>query len=425
MRYSFILVQLLFVFFTGYSQGDTNLRTLEKRADSLYNEGDYIHAINHYLTVAHQTDFSAKKSYLYYNIGCCFSLQGKYDSAFYYLKKAIENGYDDKSHMLVDKDLVKMHNLSGWKPLINRVKSTKSLNADPVKVHFHTEDIHHFWAAYDRAIHDTADFKPIFKQMYFDVASQGLKEYLGARGSSIEDFLATIRSKPKYYSAIRKNTFQADKLKPSYTAIFKQLKALYTPAVFPDIYFLMGAFSTGGTATHAGLLINMDQTAKDATIPLDELSPKNKSGLDEIANLPLAVAHELIHYQQDNMNMNDTTVLGRSIIEGMADFLAELTGPRPDSLPHYKWANGNEKKVWKKFKEEMYTGNFRWWILTSENATENNPAMQGYWVGYQICKAYYQKAPDKQKAIYDMLHTQDYKRFLAQSGWSEKMQSGY
>jgi hypothetical protein len=425
MRYLLISISVLFLFVNALAQTNTNLRTLEKKGDSLYLKRNYLQAINNYKNVADQTDFSSKKAAIFYNMGCCFSLHGDDDSAFNYLAKAVENGYDNKDWMIVDKDLLKLHNLPRWKPLVNSVKSTKTLNSDPLRASFHTDDIHHFWAAYDKALEDTAHFRSIFKQMYFDVASRGLKEYLGAKVSSIDSYLASIKSMPKYYSAIRGNTLYADNLKPTYIAIFQHFKTLYQPAVFPDVYFLMGGFNAGGTATHAGLLIAMDQTAKDATIPLDELNSKNKSGLDDIANLPLAVAHELIHYQQDGMKMSDTTVLGNCIIEGMADFFAELSGHSPGNLYHYKWAEGKEKEIWKKFKKEMYTGKFRPWIYLNENTTDDNPPMQGYWVGCQICKAYYEKAADKKKAVYDMLHLQDYKQFLAKSGWEKKLERSY
>ena len=107
----------------------------------------------------------------------------------------------------------------------------------------------------------------------------------------------------------------------------------------------------------------------------------------------------------------------------MADFLAELLGQSTESLPNYVWAKGKEKTIWKKFTQEMLTAKYIKWINVNEESNVDNPPMQGYWVGYQICKAYYEKAPDKHKAVYDMLHIQDYKRFLKESGWEEKIEN--
>jgi hypothetical protein len=56
------------------------------------------------------------------------------------------------------------------------------------------------------------------------------------------------------------------------------------------------------------------------------------------------------------------------------------------------------------------------WIANSDQETADKPADLGYWVGYQICKAYYDKSPDKRKAISNMLNIKDYKEFYAKSG---------
>lgn len=69
----------------------------------------------------------------------------------------------------------------------------------------------------------------------------------------------------------------------------------------------------------------------------------------------------------------------------------------------------------------MYLNRYSNWIANSKQSGPDNPPDQGYWVGYQICKAYYEKAKDKKQAIDDMLHLQDYRKFLAESGWEQKV----
>jgi hypothetical protein len=39
----------------------------------------------------------------------------------------------------------------------------------------------------------------------------------------------------------------------------------------------------------------------------------------------------------------------------------------------------------------------------------------------QICKAYDEQSKDRKRAIYEMLHIQDYKNFLAKSKWEDKV----
>ena len=61
------------------------------------------------------------------------------------------------------------------------------------------------------------------------------------------------------------------------------------------------------------------------------------------------------------------------------------------------------------------------WIANGSQETPEHPADLGYWIGYQICKSYYDEMPDKKQAVYDMLHITDYKDFLAKSKYAEKI----
>jgi len=56
------------------------------------------------------------------------------------------------------------------------------------------------------------------------------------------------------------------------------------------------------------------------------------------------------------------------------------------------------------------------WIANSSQETADKPADLGYWVGYQISKAYYDNSADKGKAINDMLNIKNYREFYDKSG---------
>lgn len=77
-------------------------------------------------------------------------------------------------------------------------------------------------------------------------------------------------------------------------AAFRRLKAIYPAAVFPDVYFAIGRFNSGGTASKHGLLIGAEMY-RDASA------------------LPAIVSHELIHFQQDYANR---TPLEHAFLEG-------------------------------------------------------------------------------------------------------------
>ncbi len=49
--------------------------------------------------------------------------------------------------------------------------------------------------------------------------------------------------------------------------------------------------------------------------------------------------------------------------------------------------------------------------------TPEKPGDLGYWVGYRIAKAYYDKAPNKRVALRTLLDLKDPVAILTESGW--------
>jgi hypothetical protein len=405
----------------AHSQQQRSVPRMGVLADSLYKAKQYAPATTYYSAVAQQSDFPAKKVNAYYNMACCLSLQKKTDSALLVLNQAIAAGYNNKSHLLVDTDFDVLHQLPGWTAAVNRVKESKKvINTDPAKAGFITADIHHFWEAYDKALKDTAHFKQIMRKLYFDRASRGMNDYMDLKVGSIEEFVSHIRSAPVFYSAIRKNTLKIDTFKPAFQTSYKKFKSIYDDAHFPDVYFVIGAFTSGGTVSNAGLLLGVNQSAADSRTPVSELSARMQMRLNQVDGLPDVVAHELIHYQQDGMKQ-DTTTLSYVIREGMADFMGELISGRNASAKLATWATGKEKRIWTKFTTDMYQNRYDNWIANSKQSGPDNPPDQGYWIGYQICRAYYNQAANKKQAIFDMLHIRDYQSFLKTSRWESKV----
>ena len=206
-----------------------------------------------------------------------------------------------------------------------------------------------------------------------------------------------------------------DEQKPQMTQSFVKLKQLYPEASFPDIYFVIGSFTSGGTSTNNGLIIGLDQAVRTPDIPLTELTLWQRNNFSDLKNLPTLIAHELIHFNQNGM-ADDTTLLHAVLIEGVADFIGEIISGRIANERLHTWAKGKEKRIWASFETEMYLRRERNWIANSNQETADKPADLGYWVGYQICKAYYDSSPDKKKAIYEMLNIKNYKEFYDKSG---------
>jgi Predicted Zn-dependent protease (DUF2268) len=393
----------------------------QKTADSLYKAKNYKAAAENYKLAASNADFKRIKKGNDYNAACSYALDGNKEAAVAMLKTAIASGYDDKKNLLADTDLEILRKDSLlWKQLISLIKDPLPANTNPAKAVFYTEDIKHFWAAYEKAILDTANMQAIFKKEYFGKASAGMDDYMALKVKTINAFVKHIKERPKFYAALKNNTLKVDDYKKDFYNSFKNLKNWYPKAMFPDVYFVIGAFTSGGTVSAKGLLLGTNQMAKTPDIPVDELSLWEKNNFTNLAGIKNTVAHELIHFQQDSLKQ-DTTALCYAIAEGMADFIGELISGKNANERIHVWANGKEKQIWQRFTVDMYMDKYNNWIGNGDQETPDNPADQGYWIGYQICKAYFENAKNKKKAIYDMLHIQDYKQFLQDSKWEEKL----
>ena len=377
---------------------------------------DYVHAAGYYTRLSRQVDFRIIKRGGYFQAACCYARLGNTDSAIALLYRAINNGFKDLDHLLGDTDLLALHPLPQWDSLVTTVQKASTCTGDPNKVQLITTDVQNFWNAYDLAKKHPAQRSAIYKKYYLDAGTEGLQDYFAYKIGSIKDFVAVHDCKPRFYAAIRKNTLAVDQQKQQMIRYFVQLKALYPAASFPNIYFVMGCLSSAGTATDNGLLIGVDQVVATDDIPIEELSLWQRNNFTRLSDLPSLVVHELVHFNQTELCDTDTSLLHAVLVEGMADFIAELvTGENPNKRLQV-WAKGKEKNIWASFEKEMHLNRADNWIANSSQETADKPADLGYWVGYQICKAYYEKSADKRKAIYDMLHIQDYTDFYEKSG---------
>ena len=80
-------------------------------------------------------------------------------------------------------------------------------------------------------------------------------------------------------------------------AAFKKFKSIYPEAVFPDVYFLIGVTSSGGTTGPIGFLIGTEMYGKTAKTPMEELSAWFKVVLSPVEQVPAIVAHEIASLQ--------------------------------------------------------------------------------------------------------------------------------
>jgi len=136
------------------------------------------------------------------------------------------------------------------------------------------------------------------------------------------------------------------------------------------------------------------------------------------------LAHEYAHVQlaPETAGLETPTVLERSLLEGAAEFTAELISGKVAYGHFGPMTRGCEKDIETAFAADIDSTDLSPWL---DNATADEPGDLGYWVGSRIERAYYHNAPDKQSAVRPILRMEDPKAFFMASGWQPGMSAGH
>ena len=398
---------------TLFCFSQSTVDSLLRQGNNSYNKREFGNAATTWEKAAELAEYKISKQMYYFYTSLAFASANDSTNSFRSIEIAVNQfGFNNKPALKSENAFEFMKQSNRW---VNLMKSIKPVfTTDPSRVEIIDKDVTNFWKAYDQVNSNPTKANEIYKTEYIDKGTIALQFYYVNKIKTIDRFVNTHNVKKKYYSSIRENTFRAKQLKPTYQKSFVKLSEIYPDATFPPIYFVIGRLNSGGTVSSDGLILALDQACMSSTLDTSELSNWEKQNISTIDNLPHTVAHELIHYEQGGM-ASDTTLLRAAIIEGMADFIGEIISGKTANERLYVFAKGKEKSIWADFAKEMHLNKASNWIANSNQETADKPADLGYWVGYQICKAYYSQSPDKKKAISDMLHIQDYKKFLEES----------
>lgn len=294
----------------------------------------------------------------------------------------------------------------------------RNVSESPANSKFITSDISAFYKAFDLAVKDTANAIEIFERYYFEDGSKGLNDFYNSKIHSTERFSKFVISHHDFYRSIRTNVSDIKDLETEILKNFNEFESLYPNAVFPDVYFLIGRFSSNGTISKNGLLIGTEILSRSDSVNTTNWN-KDILRISMLrSHIPVTVNHEIVHFNQDRMK-GGNTLLWKSIREGSAEFIAELISGNTDG--DYSEFEGKELEVWNDFKTDMNKSIWNSW----QQASENRPRIAGYWTGYMICKAYYEQVGDKKKAISDILNIKDYHTFYEKSKVDEYIKENY
>ncbi len=292
-------------------------------------------------------------------------------------------------------------------------------NRDPAKARIVTEDLERFWKAWDLAEGNPDQRRAIFQSEYLDAGTPGLHAFIELRIKNVDHLLAAIDAHPRYYASLRDQTprMQAA-VEPVHEALHR-LHELLPEAIFPDTYLVIGRMNSGGTIALDGLLIGAEMFGLTVDTPIDELGPWHRAAVKSVDGLPAIIVHELVHFQQAALTRAapHSSLLGMSIHEGAADFIAELIIGEPLNQHLQEWALPREAELWAEFRPVMHDDDHSEWLYQGDRAIDR-PADLGYFIGYRIVQAYYEQADDKQAAIRNILTMTNPKDFLKRSGYN-------
>lgn len=295
----------------------------------------------------------------------------------------------------------------------------QSLNSNPDKVEFVTDDIGRFWSAFDSCQAHPQRSKQFYDELYFAQGTPGLKTFKAVSIKNTEKLVTATEKYVLYYESIRKNTMRVAELKPRLRRDLVKFKQLYPLAKFPNIYFLLGDLNSGGKSEKDGLLIGCEVNCADSNSNFTNIYPPFVKTLKSLTmkNIPSMAIHELVHYQQSYADSN-TNVLGYAIKEGSADFICKLITGKIANEVYFRYGEIHERELWNEFKKDMKGDNINKWLYN--RGTDERPGDLGYYIGYKITESYYLNHRNKKAVVNEILNIKDFDLFLKESRYETK-----
>ena len=285
-----------------------------------------------------------------------------------------------------------------------------------------TSDIDHFWTAYDsiRTTKDSIQQIRFITTLYIEQGTPGLHAFMKARDYTAARWVMLINRFPKFWNSIRPNTLRVKSMATDIDKSISRLRELYPYLQEAKIYFTIGALRSGGTTTQDMVLIGTEIATGTTTTDVSEFPDKWLESVfktQDTGNIVALNIHEYVHTQQRGESNN---LLSQCLREGACDFITELVMGKPLTNHYILYGNEHEPVLKDQFKLEMFTSYYNNWLYNGSSA--KTVADLGYFMGYAICKSYYQQAADKRKAITDIIqlnysNNRSVEKFVSASGY--------
>jgi len=287
------------------------------------------------------------------------------------------------------------------RPLENIDVKTHVAAHEPV---IHIEDVARFYEVYDASGgHPTAQQ---LQRNYIDRGSDGLHELARLRNVSGTTIAEELNKRPEIYSGAKRCMVVLPRTRERLKVAFHKLAQRYSDARFPPVTIAVGR----GKPVGVGSPVTGVQIGLEALCAVKYFD----SNLED--RFVHVTVHEYAHVQQVQALVDKLhpTVLEGSLIEGAAEFTAELVSGGVSGPQLRTRAKGHEKEIETAFVADEDNTDLSKWLY---NGTLDQQGDLGYWVGYRVVKSYYEHSSDKRKAFREILQMNDPKMFLAKSGW--------
>jgi Predicted Zn-dependent protease (DUF2268) len=278
--------------------------------------------------------------------------------------------------------------------------------ASPTLPVFHIDDVARFYGLYSATHgHPTAEE---LQRDYLDPGSEGLHRLAQLRNVSGASIAAAIDKHPQIYADAQRCMAVLPRVRERVAVSLQKLGQLYPEAQSRPITIAVGRGKPVGVTDASGVEIGLE-----ALCGVTWMEPNVEDRFVHV------IAHEYAHVQQALRapalyDDEHPTVLEESLLEGAAEFTAELISGSVSSTQLASMTKGRESEIETAFLADVDKTDLSKWLY---NGTLTQPGDLGYWVGYRIAKSYYRHAADERQALREILEMNDPKTFLAKSAW--------